>query len=162
MSSSTKIPEIQLKEKPYEAVRKLFSQYLERNGHRKTGERFAILEYVYKQRSSFDIDMLYSYMQENYLVSRTTLYNTLNLLLKCNLVVKYQIGNITKYERVLKDSQTNHYILICSSCGNIKRMSDEQIKRVIQHKPLRGFDFSHFSLYVYGLCPKCVKKNGKL
>jgi Fur family ferric uptake transcriptional regulator len=158
MANPVKISESQGKEKAPETARRLFTEYLERNDHRKTGERFAILEYVYKQRMPFDIEMLYAYMQENYHVSRTTLYNTLNLLQKCNLVVKRQIGSIIKYERVIKDSQTNHYILICSNCGNMKRMSDEQIKRVIEHKPLRGFEVSHFSLYVYGLCAKCGKK----
>ena len=43
-----------------ETVRQIFTEYLETNGHRKTPERFAILDTIYSINGHFDIDMPYS------------------------------------------------------------------------------------------------------
>ena len=65
-----------------DTVRQIFTEYLTANGHRKTPERYAILDTIYSIDGHFDIDMLYSRMmdQENFRVSRATLYNTIILL----------------------------------------------------------------------------------
>ena len=61
-----------------DTVRQIFTEYLNANGHRKTPERYAILDTIYSIDGHFDIDTLYSLMadQENFRVSRATLYNT--------------------------------------------------------------------------------------
>ena len=62
-----------------DTVRQIFTEYLNANGHRKTPERYAILDTIYSIDGHFDIDTLYSLMadQENFRVSRATLYNTI-------------------------------------------------------------------------------------
>ena len=84
-----------------ETVRQIFTEYLETNGHRKTPERFAILDTIYSINGHFDIDMLYSQMmnQENFRVSRATLYNTIILLMDAKLVIKHLFGNSSQYEK---------------------------------------------------------------
>ena len=51
-----------------DTVRQIFTEYLTANGHRKTPERYAILDTIYSIDGHFDIDMLYSRMmdQENF------------------------------------------------------------------------------------------------
>ena len=74
-------------------ARDLFEVYLEQNGHRKTPERFAVLHEIYSYIGHFDIEQLFSRMQDSeFRVSRATLYNTMELLIDCNLVRKHQIG----------------------------------------------------------------------
>ena len=98
-----------------DTVRQIFTEYLNANGHRKTPERYAILDTIYSIDGHFDIDMLYSQMmnQENFRVSRATLYNTIILLINARLALPPNTKNhiiarhtITRYVRSAVGSQS--------------------------------------------------------
>lgn len=136
-----------------EEVRKIFSAYLEQNGQRKTAERFSILEEIYFRDDHFDAETLYDQMKtKGDRVSRATVYNTLDLLVHCDLVTRHQFGKQQAlYEKAYGFRQHDH--LICLDCSRVLEFCDprlQQIQTTIGN--LLNFSITHHSLTMYGSC----------
>ena len=134
-----------------ETVKQMLTEYLQKNGHRKTPERYAILDMIYTIKGHFDIDTLYHSMEDEgqFRVSRATLYNTIILLLDANLVIRHQFGNSSQYERAYKN-ETHHH-MICTECGKVTELEDENLKKAIVETKLKKLNRMNFVFMIFAV-----------
>ena len=148
-------------EKTKEVVRQKLTQYLEAKKLRKTPERYAILDKIYSTNEHFDVDSLYDFMvNSKYRVSKATVYNSIDLFVYSGLVRKHQFGNNpAQYEKSY--NTVNHHHLICTRCGKVQEVKDQEIIDILSNKKFGKFTASYYSLYVYGVCNRCAQAEKK-
>lgn len=140
-----------------ERVRTTLTNYLEENNCRKTPERYAILEAIYKMNGHFTLEELGEKLeQENFRVSRATLYNAIHLFMKLRLVARHNFQQETRYEASFHND--NHCHQICTICGKVKEVNSVTLNETVKTIKLKRFHQMGYSLYIYGICSTCQAK----
>ena len=138
-------------------VRDILDNYLDRNNHRKTPERYAILDAIYSIDGHFTLEELGELLESrNFRVSRATLYNTMKLFIELRLVIRHRFIGQTKYEGCYKNE--NHIHQVCTICGNVDEIQSPEIVKAIRNTHSPRFHKDGFTLYIYGVCAKCQRR----
>ena len=147
-----------MKENEYIAILRQFETYLERKHLKRTEERHKVLEVICTFKGPFDVNMILDLLQKKqFTVSRATIYNTLEILIDADVVIRHPLnGNTQQYE--LCCLSTNHTHLVCTQCGSIRKISSQEqpIDSSIMRK--NRFMPTYYCIYIYGQCAKCRQK----
>ena len=101
---------------------------LKKEGLRYTNQRQAVWDEIKSNEDHRDAEEIYSALRKNNLnVSRATVYRTIDVLYKNNLIRKIELGDSpAKYENKVNSEHHDH--IICVQCGKIEEFVDETIE----------------------------------
>jgi Fur family transcriptional regulator, ferric uptake regulator len=148
------------KQSLFDEVKGVFTGYLKQLGYRKTEGRYDILQEIYSMGSHFEVETLYlNLKKKNYHISRATIYNTVELLLECGLIVKHSFGNKAgSYEKTYGSNKHDH--LICLNCNEAIEFEEGAVNEIIEKIGAKyKHIISHHSFTIYG--NPIVDKDGK-
>ena len=136
-----------------EEAHEQFKIFLKKGKHRITPERFEVLDFALNYRGHFGADELYIKMKNSSSnVSRATVYNSLELIAKCELLAKRNFGdNKTHYESNFKRKRHDH--IICTNCGKIMEFASDQIQNEVNRicSDL-GMEHTGYSFNIFAKC----------
>ncbi|MBR5440919.1 MAG: transcriptional repressor [Prevotella sp.] len=138
-------------------VRQILTNHLEVNKHRKTPERYAILDAVYSMKGHFTMEELDGYLSEHsFRVSRATLYNAMRLFQELRLVTKHHLTSGTMFEAAY--ASRNHCHQICTVCGKMTEVRVPEVVQAVNRARLKRFRKDTYSIDFYGICSTCQAK----
>ncbi|HPC99919.1 MAG TPA: Fur family transcriptional regulator [Acetivibrio sp.] len=126
--------------------------YLLKHNIKPSYHRVAILKHLLSEKNHPSVDKIYNELvKEMPTLSKTTVYNTLNLFSGVSIVRVITIEeNETRYDGDVSD----HGHFKCEKC---KTIYDFQIKSVdFETDDLSSFKINEKSVYYKGICPKCL------
>ena len=129
---------------------------LVKNNIRITQQRKLVLNYLINSHEHPDVKTIYRDLnQQDSNLSLATIYNTLNNLVKHNIIIEIDNndGN-THYDCFDRP----HIHVICKNCGKITDVFTDNLNQ-IEQDAINQSDYSidTDNIELYGLCPECKK-----
>lgn len=133
------------------ATSKQISELLKKNHIQPSLQRIRILEHLENHPVHPTVDMIFQALKADIpTLSRSTVYNTLDLLYRAGLVRIISIDEGEKrYDAVVAD----HGHFRCEICGSITNFSVDMDN--IASDALDGFLIQDKNIYFKGICPQC-------
>lgn len=135
-----------------------------RHFERWTAPREAILDLMSRTTKHLSAKDIYAALYRIYPgIGLTTVYRTLDLLVRMGLINKFTFGDgPSRYEYKSEDKKGHHHHVICSRCGKIIDYSDflddelELVDKTEKHLSKKyNFKVMGHNIEFYGLCEKC-------
>lgn len=116
--------------------------------------RKRIYDFLDMAKSHPTVDEIYKTLKpELPSLSKTTVYNVLNLFIEKGIVIGVNISsNETRYEL----DETPHSHFQCSVCKTLYDVP--VVETIIQTRELDGFEIARQEVLLKGICPKCKQK----
>ena len=135
---------------------KLLKETLQKENLRYTKQRQEIWNELRSSDEHRDAEELYFTLRKRGLkISRATIYRTIDVLVKYNLIDKLEIGDgRARYE--YNDRFLHHDHLICTNCGKIIEFHNDEIE-ILQTKTAKKYNFKilHHNHQLFGICEDC-------
>lgn len=133
-------------------TRQKLTQLLTDAGIRPSMQRLAIMEYVVSARTHPSADDIYAALAKEYpTLSRTTVFNTMRLMVEHGLVNDIDISaDATRYDATLF---TPHAHFLCRKCGRIFDVEMDPSQIALPD----DFDCDNINVFFKGICPECKK-----
>jgi Fur family transcriptional regulator, peroxide stress response regulator len=128
--------------------------YLTKNGIRPLQKRVKIMHYLVSHRNHPTVDVIYNdLVQKINSLSKTTVYNVLNLFIEEGLVNALNIEN----NELRYDADTSaHGHFKCKICGGVFNFIIN--KEELPNPMLSNFRIDHFQYSLKGVCSFCNEK----
>lgn len=129
-------------------------EYLKENGIKPSLQRMKIFQYLLDNHIHPTVDDIYQNLSDEIpTLSKTTVYNTLNIFVENHIVQEVIIEeNEVRYDVILG----THGHFKCKQCGEIQdfdiNISDFDLKE------LGNVEIEETHFYLKGTCSKCLKK----
>lgn len=141
-----------VKGKGYMMIKKI-QQHLVMNDIKPSHQRIKIYQYLIEHRNHPSVDMIYQELVQTIpTLSKTTVYNTLQLFLEKGIAIMITIDeNETRYDA--DTSVHGHF-----RCNNCDRIYDLRLNTATwELDSIEGYEISESHIYFKGLCPHCLK-----
>jgi len=143
---------------------RLFGRYLRENGLPVTPQREAIARTVFGSDDHLSVEEIVDLVRTGGIsAGKATVYRTLELLVKSELVAEHDFGEgFKRYEHRLS-SEPNHDHLICLNCARVVEFKNPELDSVEKSlAKAHGFYITKHRLEMYGLCLECVKSGTEI
>jgi Fur family peroxide stress response transcriptional regulator len=129
-----------------------FKKELKMKNIRLSYQRLKVLEYLTRNQCHPTVDKIFTDLQKDIpTLSKTTIYNTLRILVEAGLVIIITIeDNETRYDIIVE----NHGHFKCESCGTIYDFSIDTDS--LTSEDLNNFKITDKNIYFKGICPRCL------
>lgn len=132
-------------------------EYLKENGIKPSIQRIKIFQYLLDHHTHPTVDDIFQSLSvEIPTLSKTTVYNTLNIFVDNNIV----------HEVIIEDNEVRYDVITgthghfkCTSCGNIVDFDIDLSKMDLQKLGNVEIEETHF--YLKGTCSKCMENKKK-
>lgn len=140
-------------------AKKVFREYLAKQGLKSTRQREIILDEFLRCVSHPSTEDLYIKLRKNHpQIGYATVHRTLKLLAECGLAEGHNFGDgQTRYESCIDEKHHDH--LVCTRCGAIMEFYDPRIEALQEEvAKTHGFTIRNHRLELYGLCSQCDRE----
>ena len=136
-----------------------FISFLRDEGYLVTRQRKRIAEVIFTTPGHLSVEDIQDLLrQKKVSASIASIYRTLDVLIKSELVVQHRFGKrFKRFEAVRRDQHHDH--LVCTGCGKVIEFKNDTIEE-LQVRVAKEHDFvtTNHKLDIYGFCAKCKSR----
>lgn len=122
---------------------------------RQTPQRLAVIEYLEGNKQHPSAEDIYQAVKQKFpTISFATVYNTLEALRKQGMVQELHIDPARKR---FDPNTAMHNHLMCTRCGKVEDIVAAQ-SECVSGGVLSGYRITGSTVFFYGVCPECQRK----